>query len=154
MRTSFFYEINGHVFEVVLEDDAVVLIKPAERVAQFAELSSLQTKVKSELDEYFQGKRKKFALNFEFSTGSEFDQAVWQELLKIEYGKTVSYSEIARKIGKPSAARAAGNAVGRNPIPIIIPCHRVVSSDGSIGGFSLGVELKTFLLEHEARFAV
>ena len=81
--------------------------------------------------------------------GTKFQKLVWRELIKIPYGGTVTYADIARRVGRSKASRAVGRAVAENPIPIIIPCHRVISSDGSIGGYSFGVKIKEFLLELE-----
>jgi methylated-DNA-[protein]-cysteine S-methyltransferase len=83
-------------------------------------------------------------------TGTPFQLKVWQELAQVPWGRTVSYRELARRAGNPGASRAAGQACGKNPIPVIIPCHRVVRSDGSLGGFSAGLEKKRWLLEHES----
>ena len=105
-----------------------------------------------QLSEYFQGNRVTFELPLEVS-GTEFQESVWGELLKIPSGETVSYAYVAQKIGKPKAARAVGGAVGANPIPIIIPCHRVMASNGAITGYSggNGIKTKQKLLDHEAR---
>lgn len=81
--------------------------------------------------------------------GTPFQLQVWGELRQIPWGATVSYQELARRLGKPKAARAVGQACGRNPIPLIIPCHRVVAGDGSLGGYSGGLARKRWLLEHE-----
>ena len=93
-----------------------------------------------------------FELPLEVS-GTKFQESVWGELLKIPSGETVSYAYVAQKIGKPKAARAVGGAVGANPIPIIIPCHRVMASNGAITGYSggNGIKTKQKLLDHEAR---
>ena len=101
-----------------------------------------------QLDEYLSGRRRDFDLDL-CPEGTDFQKDVWSALLKVPYGRTVSYSELAKMSGHPNAQRAVGNAVGKNPIPIIIPCHRVIRSDGSIGGFSLGVDLKKRLLRLE-----
>src|ERR1700729_2879606 len=82
-------------------------------------------------------------------TGTEFQLAVWKELMKVPAGKTVSYAELARRIKRPKAVRAVGNAMGANPIPIIVPCHRVIASGGKIGGFGGGLDLKRKLLAAE-----
>jgi len=100
-----------------------------------------------QLTEYFSGRRKKFNLSFT-AEGTAFDQAVWQETSKIPYGEVRTYKEIAARLGKPNAARAVGRALKRNPIPIIIPCHRVVSSNG-IGGYTPGLRHKLKLLKLE-----
>jgi len=88
-------------------------------------------------------------LRLDLDGASTFDRRVWEALLGIPFGKVVSYAAVARAIGRPGAARAAGGAVGRNPIPIVIPCHRVVRSDGGLGGFGPGIDVKRRLLEHE-----
>ncbi len=103
-----------------------------------------------QLSLYLQGKLKKFQINLDISSGTPFQVSVWKELLKIPYGEVKTYGEIARRIRNPCAARAVGNAAGANPIPIIIPCHRVVASNG-IGGYSCGVEIKKKLLEIECK---
>jgi len=103
----------------------------------------------SELDEYFHGKLKRFTLPIEIGCGSEFDRKVWMGLESIPYGETVSYKKLANMIGEPSAARAVGNSCGNNPLPIIIPCHRVLESKKKIGGFSIGVAKKRMLLKLE-----
>ena len=81
--------------------------------------------------------------------GTPFQVKVWQELQRIPYGTTISYKELARRAGSPLACRAAGQANGRNPVPIIVPCHRVIAADGSLGGYSSGLDRKRWLLEHE-----
>lgn len=103
---------------------------------------------KFQLSEYFYGNRMSFDLPLDIK-GTPFQQKVWQALLKIPYAHTTSYKDIAKKIGSPNAYRAVGQACGANPIPIIIPCHRVLSSDGSIGGYSAGIDIKKWLLSFE-----
>ena len=110
-----------------------------------------------QLFEYLNGKRKEFDLPL-LKNGTDFQISVWNELLKIPYGETISYSDEAKIIGKDKAVRAVGSANGKNSIPIIIPCHRVVSKDGSLGGYSggeggnKGIEIKKYLLELEKKF--
>jgi methylated-DNA-[protein]-cysteine S-methyltransferase len=101
-----------------------------------------------QIDEYFKGARKKFSLNL-LLEGTSFQKQVWQELRRIPYGKAVSYGDVARFIGKPLAFRAVGNANNKNPIAIIIPCHRVIGSDGSLVGYGSGIWRKEWLLKHE-----
>ena len=105
--------------------------------------------VRRQLDEYFSGARKEFDLPLQLS-GTEFQVQVLQELQRIPYGETTSYGAIAKRIGRPKAMRAVGAANGRNPIPIIIPCHRVIGSSGDLTGFGGGLDTKAALLRLEA----
>jgi methylated-DNA-[protein]-cysteine S-methyltransferase len=101
----------------------------------------------SQLDEYFAGERTDFDLPMELD-GTDFQREVWNELSRIPYGETISYGELARRVGRPSAPRAVGQANGRNPIPVIVPCHRVLASNG-IGGYGGGLKVKRQLLAVE-----
>ena len=113
-------------------------------------ISSLHKKYAVQLTEYFSGKRKSFDPPPDLD-GTAFQKAVWKAVAKIPYGKTISYKDLARLAGKPRAIRATANAVGDNPIPIIIPCHRVIRHNGSLGGYALGVKKKSWLLRHERK---
>lgn len=119
--------------------------QPQKALLQTTELLSIAT---IQLDEYFQGKRTTFSLPFKL-TGTPFQLAVWKELQNIPYGQTTSYKEIAQKINKPKAYRAVGMANNKNPLPIIIPCHRVIGSNGKLIGYAGGLKLKNYLLELE-----
>ena len=101
-----------------------------------------------QLEEYFAGRRRGFDLPLDLR-GTDFQKRCWQELLKIPHGETRSYAEIARAIGNPAAVRAVGLANGKNPIAIIVPCHRVIGSDGSLTGYGGGLDVKRQLLELE-----
>lgn len=103
-----------------------------------------------QLDEYFQGKRRQFDLPLGYK-GTDFQESVWRELQNIPYGETRSYEDIAVKIGNPKAVRAVGQANNRNPILLLIPCHRVIHKSGDISGFACGIETKRYLLELEKR---
>lgn len=102
-----------------------------------------------QLNEYFAGERREFDLPLQL-TGTEFQVSVLEALQKIPYGKTVSYGDIAKRIGRPRAVRAVGAANGRNPLPIVVPCHRVIGSTGDLTGFGGGLDTKEALLRHEA----
>ena len=102
-----------------------------------------------QLTEYFAGRRQVFDVPFDLSGGTAFQQAVWQALLTIGTGSTCSYGSISKSIGNAAAVRAVGAAVGRNPISIIVPCHRVLGSDGSLTGYAGGLDRKTALLRLE-----
>ena len=104
--------------------------------------NKMTQKACSELGEYFKGRRMSFDLPIKTS-GTDFQQQVWRELLKIPAGKTISYGQIAKNIGRPKAARAVGGAVGSNPIAIVIPCHRVMATSGAITGYTGGEGIKT-----------
>jgi methylated-DNA-[protein]-cysteine S-methyltransferase len=106
--------------------------------------------VRHQLEEYFAGERTEFDVPLEVN-GTEFQKRAWEELRRIPYGETISYGEQARRMGKPAAIRAVGSANGQNRISIIIPCHRVIGTDGSLTGFGGGIERKRTLLELEAR---
>lgn len=103
---------------------------------------------KKQLEEYFAGNRREFDLPLDMD-GTPFQKAVWKELKRIPFGTTCSYGDIARKIKNRRAVRAVGGANGKNPLCIIVPCHRVIASDGSLGGYSGGLDLKRALLQHE-----
>ncbi|MCO5145772.1 MAG: methylated-DNA--[protein]-cysteine S-methyltransferase [Aquamicrobium sp.] len=105
-------------------------------------------RVKDQLREYFDGTRQEFDLPLDMR-GTAFQLAVWRELARIPYGETISYGELARRIGQPEASRAVGAANGANPIPIVIPCHRVIGANGSLSGFGGGIETKKRLLALE-----
>ena len=101
-----------------------------------------------QLREYFAGTRRKFAVSLDLD-GTEFQQQAWAAMCGIRYGHTLSYAQQAKAIGKPKAVRAVGSANGANPVPIIVPCHRVIASDGSLGGYALGLAMKRYLLALE-----
>ena len=101
-----------------------------------------------QIDEYFKGSRSKFLLNLD-PEGTEFQRLVWRQLEKIPFGEVMSYRQIAGAIGSPKAYRAVGSANGKNPIAIIIPCHRVIGSDGSLTGYGGGLWRKEWLIKHE-----
>ena len=103
----------------------------------------------AQLDDYFAGRRTRFDLPLDLQGGTEFQQSVWQALLAIPAGGTTSYGDISLRVGRPAAVRAVGAAVGRNPLSIVVPCHRVVGSNGALTGYAGGIERKSALLELE-----
>lgn len=108
----------------------------------------LVDKLSQELAEYFTGRRREFSIPLELR-GTEFQRAVWREIAAIPYGETRTYGSIANGAGRPRAVRAAGTATGNNPVPIVIPCHRVIAAQGRLGGFSGGLDAKRRLLALE-----
>ncbi|HVZ97189.1 MAG TPA: methylated-DNA--[protein]-cysteine S-methyltransferase [Chitinophagaceae bacterium] len=119
-------------------------------------LSASEKKILKEctrqFDEYFSGKRKIFDLPLQ-QTGTGFQHKVWNELMKIPYGKTISYLELAQRLGDVKSIRAAASANGKNKLSIVVPCHRVIGSDGSLIGYGGGLPRKKWLLDHENKFA-
>ncbi|MFC1728832.1 methylated-DNA--[protein]-cysteine S-methyltransferase [candidate division KSB1 bacterium] len=106
-------------------------------------------KVNEELEGYFSGKVTRFSCLVDLINVTEFERKVLNKARDIHWGSTISYGALAREAGSHGGARAAGNALGKNPVPIVIPCHRVIKSDGTLGGFTGGTDKKVFLLEHE-----
>ena len=148
-------EFEGWRFVILSSEKGVRKIDlhgtPPERLAEQLGgeiVSGKNHEAVSQLSEYLSGARKSFSIPLDLR-GSAFQLAVWKELSEVPYGKTISYGEIAARIGRPKAARAVGAAVGSNPIPIIIPCHRVIGKDGSLVGFGGGLDLKRSLLSLE-----
>ncbi len=105
-------------------------------------------KIGTALDEYFSARLSSLRINYRLQ-GTDFQKNVWEAVSNIPYGQTATYSEIAAKIGRPKAVRAVGNALNRNPLPLVIPCHRVVGKNGSLTGFAGGLTIKEWLLQRE-----
>ena len=140
IRLHFVESNYGPVMEEDLEDEGYTVEVDRTRTAP----------VRTELSEYANGNRKTFDVPLAFS-GSEWQKAVWAELTRIPFGETRSYGEVADALGRPGAARAVGHANARNVLPVVVPCHRVIAADGTLGGFNGGLHLKERLLEHETR---
>ena len=123
--------------------------KPLERLhISDSEIHDSVNDAVTQLDEYFNGARRDFELPLDLQ-GTEFQVAAWNALAEIPYGRTASYGQQAASIGRPKAVRAIGGANGRNPVAIVLPCHRIVGADGSLTGFGGGIEVKKWLLDHE-----
>jgi len=151
--TTYTTPYDSPVGRLVLEADGEILIGiwlPSEGRTTTHSAGELPTVLKdtvSQLDEYFAGERTEFDVPMELD-GTDFQKDVWTELSRIPYGTTISYGELARRVGRPKGPRAVGQANGRNPIPIIVPCHRVLASNG-IGGYGGGLPMKRALLAVE-----
>ena len=137
--------------KIEYEGDILFSLKTVSEISDEGKRTDFTDKIFTELEEYFCGKRKSFDIPYKL-TGTDFQLKVWRELEKIPYGTTRTYSEIAERIGKSKAVRAVGSACGKNPIWIIVPCHRVVGSDGKLTGYAGGVDMKRELLETENRY--
>lgn len=151
-KSSLFYDIFESPFGIlylVFSGEFLVRVsfkKPA--LVSFKRDSAPENFIK-ELRDYFQGAGRGFSQKVKFLGATEFDKKVWECLKQIPPGETKTYKWIAEKIGAPKAVRAVGRALSRNPLPILLPCHRVIESDGSIGGYSSGDNIKRRLLEME-----
>ena len=134
---------GGHIHTVRFEGQG-----DGNRFNSPTDSAPLLTEATTQLDQYFQGSRTRFDLPL-LPAGTDFQKRVWRELSEIGYGQVLTYGELAGTLGNVHLARAVGQAANRNPLPIFIPCHRLVGAGGWIGGFAPGVELKRMLLEHE-----
>ena len=159
MFYSFLYKSVPGILLIKIRDGKLVYCKWSDKIndaspCQHNEDSDkantgLAKLVCTQLDEYFRGERRHFSIPME-SEGTYFQKKVWEEMTKIPYGKTVSYGELAANIGNPRAVRAVANACGVNPLPILVPCHRVIAANGKIGGYTGGLDKKVFLLKLES----
>ena len=149
-----YWECLGHRMLLRADGDALASCKWAEEVSDAGggspscDEEKIIEMAKAQISEYLAGQRKGFNVPIRIE-GTEFRKKVWNELLKIPYGTTITYKELAQRIGSPTACRAVANACGANPLPILIPCHRVTASGGKPGGYTGGIDIKEALLELE-----
>lgn len=159
MRPIFWHEVDSPVGPLLLAGDARALIRvhfqagphPFRPPPEWRREAAWFADVTRELAEYFGGERRVFSVPLAME-GSEFQRSVWRALIAIPYGETISYGELARRVG--SVPRAVGTANGSNPLPIVVPCHRVIGADGSLTGFGGGLPIKRALLELEGAACV
>jgi len=149
MFNKFYYKSPIGILEIELKNNVILGLKVVESCSNISERTGYFEEVAKQLDEYFAGERTKFELSIS-PKGTDFQKKVWAELLKIPYGETKSYQEIAEAIGNTNAQRAVGSACNKNPILLIIPCHRVISKTGKLTGFACGVHRKEQLLKMES----
>ncbi len=133
---------------LVARDGALAAVWFSSELAKTRARDPVRARATSQLDEYFAGRRATFDLPLD-ERGTPFQRAVWSALSTIPCGETTSYAAIARAIGRPSSVRAVGAANGRNPLAIVVPCHRVIGNDGSLTGYAGGLAAKKWLLDHE-----
>jgi methylated-DNA-[protein]-cysteine S-methyltransferase len=146
-----YYRTPVGIAKITAEDDfitAITITDNDEAIIEEPESVVLKMAIE-QLDEYFAGKRKSFDLPIKQS-GTDFQQQVWQNLLSIDYGTTISYAQLSNQMKSPLAIRAIASANGKNNLWIVVPCHRVIGSDGSLTGYAGGLWRKQWLLEHEA----
>lgn len=147
-----FYTFPCGVLGIGQEGENIVSIQPVQTPGDQAGTSTrLTDQMAQQLHEYFQGRRQDFQVPY-LLKGTPFQKRVWAALCQIPYGQTRSYLDIARSIGNPRGCRAVGMANHKNPLMILVPCHRVIGADGSLGGYAGGVETKRFLLDLERRY--
>ena len=147
MEKSYFKSPIG-IIEIVIENNTLISLKISDKFKKSEKETDFIKDIKNPLDEYFFGRRKIFDIQIN-PKGTDFQKLLWSELQKIPYGETKSYSEIAAAAGNKNAQRAIGNACNKNPIMIIIPCHRVISKNNNLGGYAYGKSIKQKLLNIE-----
>jgi methylated-DNA-[protein]-cysteine S-methyltransferase len=155
-ETIWYTHVASPVGELLLAASAIGLVHigfaqerhPYKRVGEWTQNANKLTAAQKQLDQYFAGKRTTFDLPLA-PQGTDFQLLVWMQLRAIPFGQTMSYGEVAKRLGNPKAMRAVGLANGRNPLPIIVPCHRVIGANGSMTGFGGGIERKQILLRLE-----
>lgn len=143
-----YYESPIGVIEIIGSDKEIFFVHFVNKKTKEDSDSLIIKETISQLDEYFKGKRREFNIKVKLG-GTEFQKSCWNELIKIPYGETRSYKEIAEGIKNPNAVRAVGGANNKNPIAIIIPCHRVIGKNGKMVGYAGGIDKKIWLLKHE-----
>ena len=141
------------ILEIISNETAVIGCTFVETEGESSDIPQILKEALNQLEIYFKGKRTTFDLKLRLE-GTEFQKHVWKELQNIPFGYTVSYQEVAKRIGKKKAVRAVGNANGKNPISVIIPCHRVIGSDSKLVGYRGGIEKKRWLIQFEKSILV
>ena len=146
-----YYNSPIGILEIITSEEAIISAMFVEQTATVTDEPQILKDAIIQFDEYFKGLRNIFDLKYELK-GTDFQNKVWNELIKIPCGETLSYKELAIRIGNEKATRAVGNANGKNIISIIVPCHRVIGSDKSLTGYAGGLSRKQWLLEHEKSY--
>lgn len=152
MKAYYIYDIKhiNRTLTIVAQDDYLIKIDFEKNIYDFEyKESKIIKQFKKELDEYFEGNLKEFKTKFKLTGLTNFQKKVLEEVSKVKYGKYINYTDIAKRIDNEKACRAVGNAVGKNPLPIIVPCHRIIRTDKTIGGYTGGTDIKIKLLEVE-----
>ena len=144
------YKFPFGLLKIGYKRDSLVLLKKIDETSDYGKKTEFTDLVYNEIMEYLNGKRKSFDIKYQMN-GTEFQKKVWKELTKIPYAETRTYKEIAVAVGNPKASRAVGMANNKNPISIIVPCHRVIGSDGKLVGYAGGLDMKKALLDLERR---
>ena len=147
METTYIKTPLG-IAKIIGDEDGISIISVSDEGDSSSTIPMVLQEAVSQLNDYFEGKRTDFTFKLNPS-GTEFQQKVWKGLLEIPFGKTMSYLELSKKLGDVKAIRAVASANGKNPLWIVVPCHRVIGTDGSLTGYAVGLWRKKWLLEHE-----
>lgn len=142
------YKSKLGLVQITSSEDAVIGVEFVGEGTDTLEIPPILKEAYAQIDEYFKGVRKDFDLKL-YIEGTDFQKKVWEQLRQIPYGEISTYKEVAKAIGNEKAVRAVGNSNNKNKIPIIIPCHRVIGSNGKLVGYAGGLHIKQWLLEHE-----
>ncbi len=152
MKTIYYYKSPIGFLKLVCSQNALEQLHFVESSGENSQnLPAIVFTCKDQLDKYFSGELKEFSIPLVFDIGTEFQRSVWEALKEIPFGETRSYKDIAIQIDNPNAVRAVGGANNKNPIGIVIPCHRVIGSSGKLVGYASGLENKEWLLSHEKK---
>lgn len=147
-----YYESEIGIIEIMGTEDKILAVEFVDRIEKPSESVPVVKECLNQIDQYFRGQRKVFSIPLQLQ-GTNFQKRVWEELMKIPFGATASYKDIAVAVGRDKAVRAVGNTNRLNRISIIIPCHRVIGIDGSLTGYGGGLWRKGWLLKHEQKFS-
>ncbi|MFA4931005.1 MAG: methylated-DNA--[protein]-cysteine S-methyltransferase [Patescibacteria group bacterium] len=145
----YYYNLPTVSLKILAENNKLVGIQFKREYWQNRQVNKTDNIFSQQLEEYFKGRRTEFDLPISFKTGTAWQKKVWRALTKIPYGQTISYGDLAAQLGDRKKARAVAAACSANPIPIVIPCHRVIAADGTLGGYAGGVSIKEWLLDQE-----
>lgn len=151
MQYTIYVQTKVGVWQVTADATDIVRVKLVDAVGA-ARSNAVVERAAAELVAYYAGELQTFTVPMQ-AQGTEFQKKVWRAIAAVKCGETITYTQLARTIGSPRAVRAVANACGANPLPLLVPCHRVVRGDGSLGGYALGIELKQKLLTHEKQFS-
>ncbi len=151
MLQVLYYAREELCLEIEIEDDTIIRISFCNKALNHVVEGDFQVEIIQQLESWFCGNRRDFDLAF-FATGTPFQLQVWEETMRIPYGKTISYAELARRIGRENAVRAVGAALKANPVPLLIPCHRVIGINGKLTGYAGSIPVKALLLSLEQQF--
>lgn len=152
MLQVLYYARKELCLQIEIEDDTIIRISFCDHALNHVVEGDFQAEIIQQLESWFCGKRLDIDLAF-FATGTPFQLKVWEETMRIPYGKTISYAEIAKRIGRENAVRAVGAALRANPVPLLIPCHRVIGSNGNLTGYAGSIPVKALLLNLEQQYS-